>query len=316
MSSTPNGGFKSLDLRLEGLVTEARRFSPLTEERQSVIAELVKEILRSRKIGCPYKGQPLFGVHQEIYEKVQQQLWDDVSQEIDQYNPQQTSVREWTNALRNHAFKKILDHALLKKLALTAQSHPPHSGLRHHALGELIEAIRLSGRLCRPHREKFAPDFYELLYEEAVIETWTYVCKNIDKYDPERGDKKFMNWVNFRLDKLVIECRRKFSNLNIKDLPTIDDLDDLDNIAQAQEPPSLSEIVRKCVEEDAENLFKQAHIRNRQDANFQVIMLARLSGKSWEEISANFGIPVQTLSSLFQRCCDKFTPNFRNYVQG
>jgi DNA-directed RNA polymerase specialized sigma24 family protein len=76
----------------------------------------------------------------------------------------------------------------------------------------------------------------------------------------------------------------------------------------------LFERVRECLEEDVGNIFKQAHIRNRPDANFSAIALARFSGKSWEDISAEFGIPLPTLSRFFQRSCEKFRSQFRQYL--
>lgn len=45
----------------------ARR--PPTEEQQSALTRLVDEMLRSRKIGRPPIGQPLFGVYPETYKQ-------------------------------------------------------------------------------------------------------------------------------------------------------------------------------------------------------------------------------------------------------
>jgi DNA-directed RNA polymerase specialized sigma24 family protein len=298
-----------MDERLEQLVTQAKRHAPQTEGWQLAITQLVDKILRSRKIGRPPIGQPLSGVYQEIYEQVRQQLLHKVGEELSNYNPTRTPVRTWVNTLQNHAFRTVLDDAQLKKLALEAQRHPPHTELRQHALGELVEAIRLSGKLGHPHRTRFSPQFYDLLYEEAVNKTLTYVCRKIDKYDPERGqDKKFMTWVNFRLDRVIIETSREFRDPIITDLPSLTDLEER---CKSDESPSLFDKVRESIEEDAKNLFKQAHIRNHMNANFQAIALARFSGQSWEEISAKFGIPLPTLSSFFQRCCEKFRSQFR-----
>lgn len=297
-----------MDERLEQLVTLAQRHTPQTEGWQLALTQLVNEILRSRKICRPLGSQPLFGVYQEIHEQLQQQLMRDVSEKLNQYDPKQTPVRVWGSTLRNQVYRKILDDAQIKKLAIEAQRHPPHTELRQYALGELVEAIRLSGRLCRPHRASFSPQFYNLLYEEAVNKTLTYVCRKIDKYDPERSERKFMNWVNFRLDRVIIESRHEFREPEIKDLPS---LSELEEIIRIEEPLSLLEKVRESLEEDAGNFFKKAHIRNRPDANFSAIALARFSGKSWEDISADLGIPLPTLSSFFQRCCEKFRSKLR-----
>ena len=308
--------------------------------------QLVDEILRARKI-CRH-SQSLSGVYQEIYQQLRQQLLRDLDQALDKYNPEQMSVREWAKSLRVKAFREVLDDTNLKNLALEAQWHPPLvepqpyglSGLRQYvlrqleaqwhpplveprqycltvsrqyALRELVEAIRLSGRLCRPHRTRIRDaGLYELIYEEAVNHTLDYVWQNIHYYDPERGtEKKFINWVNFRLDKMVLNSHIKFCQQVSKEVTTVKDLEE---IPQPDSPIILSELVRECLEEDAENLFKNEHIRNRPDANFQAIALATLSRKSWEEISAEFGIKIPTLSAFFQRCFKKFAPYFQDHM--
>ncbi len=208
-----------MDKQLEQLVTKAQQHAPQREGKLSRLTQLVDEILRSRRICRSPRGQSLCGLQREIYNRVRQQLLRDVDRELHQLNPKCTRAKDWFHRKRNQAFRKVLDDVQLNKLALKAQRQPPQTELRRHALGELIEALRLSGKLCRPHREKFRPAFYDLLYKEALMETWIYICQNIDKYEPQRG--AFRTWVNFRLDKLVIDCRRKFSNLNRKELTFI-----------------------------------------------------------------------------------------------
>lgn len=294
--------------QLELRFINAGSYNPQTQQGQNALTQLVEEILRGRTICRPLSGHPLSEVQKETYEQLQTTLFCNVSQEITKYNPQRTPLKVWGNDLLHQALKACLQDELLKQLALEIQSQPVNSALRRHLLGELVEAIRLSGKLCRPHREKFSPDFYELLYEEAVIRTLAYICKNIDHYDPERGQaQKFINWVNFRLDKLVIECRREFSNPIVEELPS---LADLENIAQP-DSTSLVEETRQYIESDPDKIFEEEYIRNRPDASFKTIALARLSGQSWEEISSNLGIKIPTLSSFFQRCCNKFRPQFQ-----
>ena len=120
-----------------------------------------------------------------------------------------------------------------------------------------------------------------------------------------------MTWVNFRLDKLVIECRREFSPGNLQELPS---LAFLENLPQPEPPPSLHETIREYIEKDEERLFRQKHIRNSPEANFRAIALAICSGKTWEQMSAEFGIQVPTLSSFFRRSCQKFASKFQEYL--
>jgi hypothetical protein len=300
------------DRLLKQLILEVQKQDDYRSKQQLIVARIADTILRSRPLCRSFKGQPLTGVYKEIYERVKLQLEQALNKQLEKYELDQLLDSNWVNQLQNQTFKQILDDNSLKKLGLAAQKYPLQSELRSHALTELIKAIELSGRLCRPHREKFSPQFYQILYEEAVSETFTYVCLYIDRYDPERGGKKFMNWVNFRLDKLVLECRRKFSHWQEKQLPS---LVDLEQISQPEERPFLSELLYQCIEEDIDNLFQQTHIRNCQQATFKKIALARLSGKTWEEIAQELDVIVPTLSSFFQRCCRKFAPLLKQKLQ-
>lgn len=305
-----------MDERLKQLVIEAQQHAPQTADRQKVLIQLVDEILRSRKICRPPKGQSLSGIYLEIYQQLQQQLLHNIDQLIDKYNPQRTPIREWANTLRDNLFKEVLDDDQLKMLALVAQKHSSNSELRKQALIELVNAIVLSGRLCRPHRGICTENFYQLIYEEAVNQSLVYVCQKIDNYKPfnlQTGKpQKFMNWVNFRLDKMVIQSHMDFKERVSKEIPTINDLE---NIAEPESEVFFSELLRQCLEEDRNNLFKQEHIRNFPKANFRAIALASISGKTWEDISTEFEVKVPTLSSFFRRCCQKFAPLFKEYLE-
>jgi hypothetical protein len=301
--------FTTIDERLKQLVQQAQQHVPQSEERQFALTRLVDEILRSRKVARLPRYQPLFGIYKDTYEQVRQKLLHDIDEKLDNYNPTLTPVGLLVNDLQNRTYQEVLKDEQLKKLAIEAQQYPPNTELRQYALGELIEAIRRSGKLAHPHRERFSPQFYDLIYEEAINKTLTYVCRKINTYDPNRGErKKFMNWVNFRLDRYIIESYYEFRDPRLSELPS---LSDLEMIVQQEEPPSLFEMVREQIEEDTEHLFQQAHIKNRPDANFQAIALARLSGKTWDEISAEFQISISTLSVFYQRCCNKFCSQFK-----
>lgn len=293
--------FKQLVLTLQGQL-------PGVDE--DIASELVDTMMRSRKVGRPPRGQPLTGIYREICDRIRQHLTQLLQDCIEKgrLDPAPT----WGYQLRAQATQAALTDPLLKGLALEAQRQPNPSGLRQHALLQLVEAIRACGRLARPHRAKFTPSFYTLLYEEAVNRTLVYVCQKIDTYDPNRGQaQKFMNWVNFRLDRMVIECRRQFSDRDTQELPN---LNDLERLSQPEPQSSLASDVRDYIAADPEDVFKSTHIRKCPEASFQAIALARFSDQSWEEISNQFGIKIPTLSSFFQRCCDKFSDQFQQLL--
>jgi hypothetical protein len=300
-----------MDQQLEELIREFKQHPPQSKEREKVLTKLVEVILRSRKI-CRYVSQPLAGVYLEIYQLLQQQLSSEIEQSLTENNPPKKSVREWANEMRRNVFIEVLNDTQLKKLALEAQQHPHNSKLRQQALTELVNAIVLSSRLCHPHRWITPHDFYELIYEEAVNQTLVYVCQKLDNYDPQRGrEQRFTNWVNFRLDKIMLECYNKFKQRVTPELLTLADLDSIVQVEETQ--TSRSELLRQCLEDDTNNIFKNEYIRNCPKANFRDIALATFSGKSWEEISQEMDVKISTLSSFFQRSCKKFAPQFQEY---
>lgn len=309
-----SGVIETMDERLKKLVIEAQQYTCQTEKRQNALTQLVDEILRSRKI-CRHGSQPLFGIYHEIYQQLRQQLLHDVDQEINTYNMKTLPVREWANLLRDNVFKEVLDDTQLKKLALEAKGHPPYSESRQQALIELVNALLLSGKLSHPHCWISPYSFYKLIYEEAVNQTLGYVCQKIDNFKPvnEKSgqEQKFITWVNFRLDKMVLEAYGKFKKQNATEIPT---LSDLENIAQPEDQNDSTDLLIKYIERDVDNRFKNEHIRNYPQANFQTIALATVSGKTWDEMSKEFGVKVPTLSSFFRRTCQKFAPQLQEYL--
>jgi hypothetical protein len=280
--------------------------------RTQALQALVAVMMRSQKLGRAPKQEPHSEVYASLRERIREHLLLAAQAALGHYDRDRDTVQDWSAGVHSSALREALSDDQLKQLALEAQRHPPRSGQRQHALSQLIEAIHLSGRLARPHRGKFSPAFYDLLYDEAVNQTLTYVCRKIDNYDPQRGQaQKFMNWVNFRLDRQIIECRRNFNEQEAQELPSLNDLEAI--AAPPPEPTCLADEVREYIATDPDELFRSTHIRHHPDASFQAIALARFAEQSWEDIAAEFGIKVPTLSSFFRRCCDKFAPQFQRW---
>lgn len=200
----------------------------------------------------------------------------------------------------------------LKQLAIEAQQHPPRSGVRRVALTKLVYEILRSGRLRHPQKSQFLAQFYEDIFDEARQELLLYICENIDKYDPERGC--VMAWVNVLLE-------RRFFKDAIKKIHTQQNVikitdTDTDNLpAPQEEPPSRAEILKKYIESDPENIFKNERIQNCPQANFQAVAMQRMSGKSWNDISVEFAIKVPTVSSFYYRCVNKFSLRLKKYCE-
>lgn len=298
---------------LEQLVEEVLEINNY-RQKTTAIKQIVAIILRSRPLCHRFKGMPLTGIYQQIYLQAKKELTYQIERQVDSVQNlptgKQKARENYLSAaclykLQRRIFHKNLDDRQLKNLGLSAQGYPLNSELRTYALTELIRAIKFSGRLCRPHQQKFSSHLYPVLYEDAIAETLGYVCLNIDLYDPLRGNQKFMNWVNFKLDKSLLKCYEKYHQYSKFEIPSSQNLD---QVVQGTVAPDLTEILREYIIRDPDQIFQTTHIRNRPDANFTQVALAKFSGKSWEQISQELDIPVPTLSSFYNRWCRRFSP--------
>ena len=293
-----------------------------SKQQELAIEQIALILLRSRPLCRQFNGMPLQGVYLEIYSRAKDDLQAHLRQQI--AVAQQKSSRTinigqiqpaYLYTLQKQIFQSLLNDNQLKKMGLAAQKFAFNSELRTYALTELIKAIDLSGRLCRPHIGKFSSSLYQTLYEEALAETFTYVCLNINLYDPNRGKRKFMNWVNFQLDKSILKCYSKSQKYSQYELPSFSDLEQTPQTSQLDNTPNLCQILQDYVVQNPDNIFTTAHIRNRPDANFNNIALAKFSGATWEQISQQFNIPVTTLSSFYNRWCRRFAPLLKTELE-
>lgn len=309
-----NDKFKQEKHQLVEELVEQLLSSSYEQQRIAAIEKIAVTILQSRPLCRRFNGTPLTGVYQAIYLQAKENLIAHLNQ---QYRQAQADIKSnsrvnlpglssvYLYELQTTIFKQIVNDFWLKKMGLAAQNFVVNSELRAYALTELIRAIKFSGRLCRPHLRKFSLGLYQTLYEEAIQETLCYVCLNIDLYDPERGDRKFMNWVNFKLDKTLLKCYERYSRYAKLEIP---DSENLDRVVQPAPRVDLTEILRAYIAQDPQEIFGATYIRNRPDASFTNIALARFSDESWSQISQRLDIPIATLSSFYNRWCRRFAP--------
>ena len=90
--------------------------------------------------------------------------------------------------------------------------------------------------------------------------------------------------------------------------------DEIENIPQVGSENSLSEQILEYLETDPHQLL-QKHIRAHPEATFQFIVLKRLEGISWQELSNTLNIGIPALSNFFQRNLQKIAPEIRKYIQ-
>jgi DNA-directed RNA polymerase specialized sigma24 family protein len=203
----------------------------------------------------------------------------------------------------------------LQELALQVQQQPLGTTIRRITLSKIIDGIYRSGKLYHPYKGQFQ-GVYQEIYQEAIQDLFLYICKNIDKYDPERGT--FMNWVNMLLNQrffkeAIPKIIGKVNEINLENSVlenlenlTLDDSDDEDDYISAFTK------IRQYIEIDPKAIFRQACIKKYPEANFREIAIKRWSGISWKDISDELNIPVATLSNFYQRTLEKFRQEFKD----
>ncbi len=208
-----------------------------------------------------------------------------------------------------------MEQPSLEDLAIEAKRLPPKSAARQSALTELIEGIEK--QLTPNKKQGLEAD----IYEEAMQELFLYICKNIDRYNPE---KPVINWVRFILKRLkfhvfnfVTQKGEVISgDVTFTDEETGKTLLDIYQIPDINPLPSV-ELVN-IIKEDPERLFQNKLFKNNPRANFRAIALMRLDQMPWQDIVNDLGIGNTTgpVSTFFQRCCVQFKPKFQEYLQG
>ena len=380
---------KHLDLYMDGLkqlVIQIQNSPPQTRERQEAIVTLVEKILRPCSLfRCSLNS--LDGVYLDIYQALQQYLYEDIALNFDKYRLINFPMETWVNELRTRVFQKVVNESILQQLALEIQRHQPLTKEWQYAFGVLTNLVLLSDKLL--HKA----NIYSDIYEEAKNELWIWLYRNIHTYNPHKG--KFTAWLNFRFDMIlrqkyrvenydpfiqklnvrIIKNKYKLTNiikninqeklnfwltLEIKkllpcivsskillfltvnflisrliitnplaansllyemvkqSLPAFTKLnnadDEIENIPQVGSENSLSEQILEYLETDPHQLL-QKHIRAHPEATFQFIVLKRLEGISWQELSNTLNIGIPALSNFFQRNLQKIAPEIRKYIQ-
>lgn len=209
----------------------------------------------------------------------------------------------------------------LQELAIEAQKHPSQSSQRQLAIARLVNEIWQSPNLGHPQKGSWSADFYEEVYHEALQKTFLEICHRIDSYNPQHP---VMAWVNFRLQKQLIDVINDFRKKGITNIPKIKqqeaichpNLDNLDEFLSVRKVDSDEELLRQFIERDPERLMGAEFIKNRPFVTFQVLAIAKfVEDRSWTEIADEFNIPSTTLCSFFYRRLKKLMPYFKKYLE-
>ncbi|MUG91326.1 sigma-70 family RNA polymerase sigma factor [Scytonema sp. UIC 10036] len=201
-----------------------------------------------------------------------------------------------------------------KELALKIQQQPLNTTARRVGLSKLIYGIYRSGKIHCSYKGQFQRA-YQDIYNEALQNLFLYICKHIDKYDPDRSE--FMTWVNMLLNQRFfkeailkilgkgreIQVESSFLE-NLEGLSCEESNDEDDYVAAFQK-------IRQYIERDPKGIFRQACIKKYPKVNFREIAIKKWSGISWKDMSDEFSVPIPTLSNFYQRCLEKFRDDLR-----
>jgi hypothetical protein len=201
----------------------------------------------------------------------------------------------------------------LRRLVAQACGHPPGSPQRQKLLTQIIRLT--THKLWRENTPE---------YQDALQQTWLYFCRNICEgltgriYNPDSGS--VVTWLNAYLkrrlqDIYIYQTQEKANTYQIrvgyKD--NGEDYDPIDNIPANPQTPPILENLEIWIQEDADGELQRIHVKGRPDVNCQVLLLKRLPPEvSWKELSAEFGLPIPTLSSFYQRQC---LPRLRQFAE-
>lgn len=195
----------------------------------------------------------------------------------------------------------------LSQLVEEACKHPPGSAERQK---NLTRIIRLTTRKLWKESSPY--------YQDALQQTWVYFCQNIcegktgEPYDPTRSS--VVTWLNVYLKRRLQDFFIEGQKQQARTVPDRDKrsrsgerdetVDLVENLPANPDVPPLLEDVKKWAEIDRTGELRRIHIDGHPEVTAQVLILRRLPPEtSWKILSQEFGLPVSTLSSFYQRQC-------------
>ena len=214
---------------------------------------------------------------------------------------QRILLQRMDSSTSDHSNHQPLSHRL-KQLVIETCQHPKGSPQRQRGLTQLIRL--LTDQLWHTSAA---------YYPDALQQTWIYFCRNLCEattcraYDPDIATP--VTWLNAYLkrrlqDFQIAENRDRRTTLSASSLSCREDdlLDPLDRIAARPDVPPWLEQIKAWAESDPD--LEQIHISKHPTVTAKALILKRLPPETpWKALSAEYGIPIGTLSSFYQRQC-------------
>jgi DNA-directed RNA polymerase specialized sigma24 family protein len=199
----------------------------------------------------------------------------------------------------------------LLRLAIAAQDHKHNILERRKVLTELVTQIEGFRIVGRPRPNEFPPDIYEEIYAEAKQDLMLCIFTKIDTYNPSKG--KVRQWLNFLMNKRFFnEAIPKIVGRKNSILYTEMQIKWEEYLKNDSYEAGTA--LREMIEEDADDALKSVVMTRNPQINFQVLLLKRGDGMSWQQLSEEFGVKLPTLTSFYRRSLPQFIPRFREYL--
>lgn len=184
-------------------------------------------------------------------------------------------------------------------LVAEARRHLPGSVERQKTLTKIIRLI--STKLWQEDTP---------YYPDALQQTWVYLCQNLcerntgEAYNPSDGSA--IAWLNAylkqRLQELYLEQIQQ-ADTHILKSGQVNETSKQDYL-KPNPNSSLLEDVITWIETDPKDELHSIHIEGHPEITCQELLRRRLSPvTSWENLAAEFKLPISTLSSFYQRQC-------------
>lgn len=169
----------------------------------------------------------------------------------------------------------------------------------------------------------------EYIYEEFIQELWLFICKNIAKYDPDKGS--FMSWVRNKSKYIDIDVfhwihwDKRSSDMKV--ISTTDNNESGTNILDRYDPDEINPFIKLSeewidfnqflafVKKDPEGKFASKIFKNK--VSYQFIVLKKCEeGKTWKEIyqKLELGKTHGSIYSFYIRASEEFLPYFKKYL--
>jgi hypothetical protein len=174
-------------------------------------------------------------------------------------------------------------------------------------LHRLIARIQISNKLWKETRISTED------YNDALQQTWFYLCRRIEAYDPNRAE--VLTWINkylqYRIQDIARqkarETRLQIAFPNSKPEKPCQWIEHLP--ARPEIPPIFEEVLAWL--ELEKGCLQLTCLRDRPDINAYVVISCHiLSRKTWKQLSQEFAVQPSTLRSFYRRKCLPFLLQF------